>query len=127
MIEVKFKFRKMKTLKSLTLAIALIGFGISTASAGIKVEKKESTSTTKVGILPNSVQDRVVVSFNHEDADTYEVSIQDANGNTIHSEEVSEPGVFNKRYDFAELADGEYTIKVSSGSEVKSLETIYKN
>ena len=118
----------MKALKIFTAILTLTIFGLNPSFAGTKVESKKEVNASQIGIVSNSIQDRVVVAFENVSANPLTVEIEDSEGNIIHSETVCQSGVFSKRYDLAELADGEYTVKVAdSKNMVKSSERIYKN
>ncbi len=118
----------MKALKIFSIILTISILGISSSSAGTKVESKKEVSTSEIGIVSNSINDRVVVAFENQTDDPFTVAIEDSEGRTIHSETVSTAGIFSKRYDLAELADGEYTVKVAdSNNQVQSSERIYKN
>jgi hypothetical protein len=123
----KLNLNKMKKLKLFSIAFSFFALAFGTSFAGSSIESESSLNSSRIGIISNSARDRVVVSFDNEGENPYMVLIEDADGKTLHSEMVCKKGLFNKRYDLGELADGEYTIKVSHGSEIKSSEILYKN
>ena len=116
----------MKKLMKITAALGIVTMFVGSSFAGTTVTKEQFPTQEKVGILTNASDDRVVVSFENDETAPYWVSIEDAEGNTLHTETVSESGYFNKRFDLGELQDGEYSVKVGKGEEVKSVERIYR-
>ena len=56
----------------------------------------------------------------------YEIKISDAEGNTYHSETVTDSGVFTKRYDLEELGDGEYEISIQDQEASIASQTFLK-
>ncbi len=114
----------MKNFRNISAIFGLVILLVGTSFAGTTTN--ETSKKSEVGILANATFDRVVVSFENDENDPYWVAIEDAEGNTLHSETILKPGVFNKRFDLAELEDGEYNVKVGRGDQVASVERIYR-
>ena len=113
----------MKTLFNIFFALVLFS---AASFAGNNPEGQAEFSVSEIGILSNQNQDRVVVALENDTNAPYWVSIEDAEGNTLHSETIQSEGYFNKRFDLGELGKGEYTVKVGQGSDVASKETLVR-
>ncbi len=101
----------MKTLKITVIAIIVSAFTFGSSVAGINLSENQSKDQ-KVGFVSNPTHDRVIVSFDRNSSESYEITIADLEGKTYHSEVVEGNGVFAKRYDLEELVDGEYVISI---------------
>ena len=76
----------------------------------------KKTTQFKAAFIETVIDDRMVIALNNPEMESIELEIIDDEGRSIYSEEIPGRESFLKRYDFSELNDGNYHVKVSGTS-----------
>ena len=101
--------------------MVLLMVGTYSTIAGT-IEKSEAIILSKqnaqfqAGFIETSIDDRMVVALKNPTKEALELEILDDDGKAIYSEMIHSEESFIRRYDFSELSDGNYRVKVSGNS-----------
>ncbi len=97
------------------LLATLSGFSGTKDSRGEFILSKE-TAQFQAGFIETPIDDRMVIALKNPTQEDLELEILDYRGNAIYSEKIKSAESFIRRYDFSELNDGNYEVKVSGDS-----------
>jgi hypothetical protein len=93
----------------------LVGFsGASENSEEISLSN--STTQLKAAFIETAIDDRMVIALKNPLKENLELEILNDYGKAIYSETIGPEETFLRRYDFSELVDGNYEVKVSCNS-----------
>ncbi len=104
----------------LVILLSVTTFAVYGGTENQSEELTLNSAQFQAGFIETALDDRMVVALKNPYNEPLELEIIDDDGKAIYSEEIGSHEEFIRRYDFSELEDGHYHVKVSGTSGHKS-------